>query len=243
MNDDELQVPEMSFEEEAVAEQEQATPAEQEQATPSAQEQPQPQPEPQPSSTYGTYYSTARGAYEQAEKQYKSLVEQVKKLREMGAEVPYELEAQVSQYAAELAILRRDMEEAKRKDALSLVPGLVGKYTGGLPPDLARAAAPILQDALSRAITTNPEVVNDPATLEGLASYAIGMAVRKGGVQARQTQAQGHTGVPSASAPPPAQGKAKPTAMPDEVKRFGISESAWAQVSELPGVGTVDIDL
>lgn len=241
MNDDELQVPEMSFEEEAVAEQEQATPAEQEQAQPQAQ--PQPQPEPQPSSTYGTYYSTARSAYEQAEKQYKSLVEQVKKLREIGAEVPYELEAQVSQYAAELAILRRDMEEAKRKDALSLVPGLVGKYTGGLPPDLARAVAPILQDTFSRAIATNPEVVNDPTTLEGLASYAIGMAVRKGGVQARQAQAQGYTGVPSASAPPPAQGKAKPTAMPDEAKRFGISESAWAQVSELPGVGTVDIDL
>ena len=192
--------------------------------------------------SYGPYYSSAKSAYERAEAQYRAIVEQVKQLRSIGADIPPELEAQIAQYAAEVAILKRDVEEAKRRDALALVPGLVGRYTGGLPADLAKAVGPIFRDVLSRAVATNPEVVNDPQTLEGLANYAIGLAYRKSGkpAQSTTTTATGGLGVP---VPPPREPKPEVPEMPEFAKKVGMTQEAWAKYSTLPDLGEAEIDL
>lgn len=188
---------------------------------------------------YGPNYSMALSRYQQAEAEYKSVLEQVKKLRSIGADVPPELEAQIAQYAAEIAILKRDVEEAKRKDALGVVSGLVGRYSGSLPPDVAKVVGPVLQDTFARAVAANPDIINDPNALEGLANFAIGSALKSRLGRSRPA------GIPQAtSAPtPPPQPTNKTPEVPDIAKRFGVAEAQWAKVADLDPFADRELEL
>lgn len=196
-----------------------------------------------PQGQYGPNTLRAYTVYQQAQNEYKSLLEQVKKLREVGAEVPYELEAQVGQMAAKLAVLERDVEEAQRRDALNALPGLISKYTSNLAPEVAKFVTPYLQSAFQEALTTMPGVVNNPQALDTIASYAIGRALQdrmvRSGKSGAQTQA-----VTTTEPPPGVKDNTQAAPPPDEVRtRWGVDENVWSKAKDLPELGWADIDL
>jgi hypothetical protein len=157
---------------------------------------------------------------------YAALAQQRKALEESGLSVPFEVQEELNRLLVRQEALSIALNEAKRTDAAARVPALVQQGLATLPPNWAKAVKPYYEQVLQNAVAANPDVVNDPVTLGYLLNLAIGAAQRDA-LAKRTAQPQPAQGAYST---PPAP-KPEAVAMPDEARRFGVSEETWKRLS------------
>lgn len=221
---DELEIPELDF----------STPEEE------AAQQPTQAgaPEPSPPAAYGPYSQQVRAQYEATQKAYAEAIARKKKLLEAGYSVPVELDAQIAQYAAKLAYLEGATEEAKRRDAMAAIPGIVARLTSELSPEVARIVAPQLRQTLEQAVASNPDIVHNQQALQFALDATLGMIAKQRLAKKTATT----TATPgTTAAKPPQTDTPKPVEMPEVARRLGISEKAWKAVEALEGEADFDI--
>lgn len=224
MNENELDlnIPEISFEEPT------EQPAQAEAGVPGAEAIPSPQPQ----QGLGFYSQRIMEQLNAAKAAYQQALEQKKKLMEAGYSVPVELDAQISQYAAKLAYLEGSLEDAKRRDALALIPGVVASLTADLPPEIGKVVAQKLKASLEQAASASPEILQNKQALQFALEATLG-AIAKQRLAQKKSPLPTTPQAQSSPTPPPQQGQGK-VEMPEIAKRLGISEKAWAAVSDEP---------
>jgi hypothetical protein len=159
---------------------------------------------------------------------YAALSQQRKALEESGLNVPLELQEELNRLLVRQEALAIALNDAKRTDALARVPALVQQGLATLPPNWAKAVRPYYEQVLQNAVAANPDVVNDQVTLGYLLNLAIGAAQRDA-LARRMAQPQPAPGTYST---PPAP-KPEPMAIPEEARRYGVSEEAWKRVAAM----------
>jgi len=188
---------------------------------------PPPAPPPQPA-VFGPATARVQGELEATKARYAALSQQRKALEESGLNVPLELQEELNRLLVRQEALAIALNDAKRTDALTRVPALVQQGLATLPPNWAKAVRPYYEQVLQNAVAANPDVVNDQVTLGYLLNLAIGAAQRDA-LARRMAQPQPAPGTYST---PPAP-KPEPTAIPEEARRYGVSEEAWKRVAAL----------
>jgi hypothetical protein len=159
---------------------------------------------------------------------YAALLQQRKALDESGLNVPPEVQEELNRLLVRQEALSIALNEAKRTDALARVPALVQQGLSTLPPNWAKAVRPYYEQVLQNAVAANPDVVNDQVTLGYLLNLAIGAAQRDA-LAKRVAQSQAQPAQGAYSAPPVP--KPEAAAMPEEARRFGVSEETWKRLS------------
>ncbi len=228
-NTPEFDLPEIDFGEPEP----QPTPAPAPEVAPAPQPAPQPAPPtpPPPAPTpptavFGPATARVQQELEAVKARYAALAQQRKALEEAGLSVPSELQEELSRLLVRQEALAIALNDAKRTDAMARVPALVQQGLATLPPNWAKAVRPYYEQVLQNAVAANPDVVNDPVTLNYLLNLAIGAAQRDA-LARRTAQPQPTQGTYS---PPPAP-KPEATAIPEEARRFGVSEETWKRLS------------
>jgi hypothetical protein len=156
--------------------------------------------------------------------------------------VPSEVQEELNRLLVRQEALSIALNDAKRTDALTRIPTLAQQGLSTLPPNWAKAVRPYYEQVLQNAIAANPDVVNDQVTLNYLLNLAIGAAQRDA-LARRTAQAQPQPTQGAYSTPPAP--KPETASMPEEVRRFGISEETWKRVSSQKAGqdGYYDLDL
>ncbi len=181
-----------------------------------------------PPAIFGPATARVQGELEAVKARYASLAQQRKALEESGLTVPLELQEELNRLLVRQEALSIALNDAKRSDALARVPALVQQGLATLPPNWAKAVRPYYEQVLQNAVGANPDVVNDQVTLGYLLNLAIGAAQRdalaKRAAQAQPQSTQGAYSTPPAPKP-------EATAMPEEARRFGVSDETWRRLS------------
>ena len=185
-----------------------------------------PPPAPTPTPIFGPATARVQQELEAVKARYAALAQQRKALEESGLSVPPELQEELNRLLVRQEALSIALNDAKRTDAMARIPALVQQGLATLPPNWAKAVRPYYEQVLQNAIAANPEVVNDQVTLNYLLNLAIGAAQRDA-LARRTAQPQPAQG---AYSPPPAP-KPEAVAVPDEARRFGVSEETWKRLS------------
>jgi hypothetical protein len=159
---------------------------------------------------------------------YVALAQQRKALEESGLSVPLELQEEFNRLLVRQEALSIALNDAKRTDAMARIPALVQQGLATLPPNWAKAVKPYYEQVLQNAVAANPDVVNDQVTLGYLLNLAIGAAQRDA-LARRMAQPQPQPAQGSYSTPPTPKHEA--VAVPEEVRRFGVSEETWKRLS------------
>jgi hypothetical protein len=194
---------------------------------PAPQQVPVPTPPvPTPQAFFGPATARVQQELEAAKARYAALLQQRKALEESGYGVPPELNEELNRLLVRQEALAISLNEAKRADAAARIPALVQQSLAVLPPNWAKAVRPYFEQVLQNAIAANPDLVNDPVTVNHLLNLAIGAAQRDA-LTRRAPQPQPAQG--SYSTPPAP--KPDSVAIPEEVRRYGVSEDAWRRVS------------
>jgi hypothetical protein len=186
---------------------------------------PAPTPAPAPA-IFGPATARVQQELEAVKARYAALAQQRKALEESGLSVPLEVQEELNRLLVRQEALSIALNDAKRTDAMARIPALVQQGLATLPPNWAKAVKPYYEQVLQNAVAANPDVVNDQVTLGYLLNLAIGAAQRDAlAKRAAQPQpAQGAYSTPPTPRPETA-------AMPDEVRRFGVSEETWKRLS------------
>jgi len=187
---------------------------------------PPPAPTSPPTAVFGPATARVQQELEAVKAKYAALAQQRKALEESGLSVPPELQEELNRLLVRQEALSIALNDAKRTDAMARIPALVQQGLATLPPNWAKAVRPYYEQVLQNAIAANPEVVNDQVTLNYLLNLAIGAAQRDA-LARRTAQPQPAQG---AYSPPPAP-KPEAVAVPDEARRFGVSEETWKRLS------------
>jgi hypothetical protein len=199
---------------------------------------PAPTPAPAPA-VFGPATARVQQELEAVKARYVALAQQRKALEESGLSVPLEVQEELNRLLVRQEALSIALNEAKRTDAMARVPALVQQGLTTLPPNWAKAVKPYYEQVLQNAVAANPDVVNDQVTLNYLLNLAIGAAQRDAlAKRAAQTQpAQGAYSTPPAPKP-------ESVVMPEEVRRYGVSEETWKRLaSQKPSQdGYYDLD-
>jgi hypothetical protein len=186
---------------------------------------PTPTPAPAPA-VFGPATARVQQELEAVKARYAALSQQRKALEESGLNVPPEVQEELNRLLVRQEALSIVLNDAKRTDALARVPALVQQGLATLPPNWAKAVRPYYEQVLQNAVAANPDVVNDQVTLGYLLNLAIGAAQRDA-LARRMAQPQPAQGTYT---PPPAP-KPEAAAMPEEARRFGVSEETWKRLS------------
>jgi hypothetical protein len=188
---------------------------------------PAPSPTPAPAqAVFGPATARVQQELEAVKARYAALVQQRKALEESGLSVPLEVQEELNRLLVRQEALSIALNDAKRTDAMARIPALVQQGLATLPPNWAKAVRPYYEQVLQNAVAANPDVVNDQVTLGYLLNLAIGAAQRDA-LAKRAVQAQPAQGAYSTPPTP----KPESVAMPDEVRRYGVSEETWKRVA------------
>ena len=188
---------------------------------------PAPTPAPAPA-VFGPATARVQQELEAVKARYVALAQQRKALEETGLSVPAEVQEELNRLLVRQEALSIALNDAKRTDAMTRVPALVQQGLATLPPNWAKAVRPYYEQVLQNAVAANPDVVNDQVTLNYLLNLAIGAAQRDAlAKRAAQSQPQPTQGAYST---PPAP-KPEAAALPEEARRFGVSEETWKRLS------------
>jgi len=238
-NNTELDLPDIDFSEPAPQPAE--APAASPELAPVATQPTPPAPAPAPA-VFGPATNRVQQELEAAKSRYAALAQQRKALEESGLNVPSEIQEELSRLLVRQEALSIALNDAKRTDAMSRVPALTQQGLSTLPPNWARAVRPYYEQVLQNAVAANPEVVSDQVTLNYLLNLAIGAAQRDALIK-RTAQAQPQTTQGAYSTPPTP--KPDAAAVPEEIRRYGVSEETWKRVnSQKAGQdGYYDLDL
>jgi hypothetical protein len=208
------------------------------QPTPELAPAPEPAPAPQPAppappptpapapAVFGPATARVQQELEAVKARYAALAQQRKALEESGLNVPSEVQEELNRLLVRQEALAIALNDAKRTDAMTRVPALVQQGLATLPPNWAKAVRPYYEQVLQNAVAANPDVVNDQVTLGYLLNLAIGAAQRDA-LAKRAAQPQPTQGAYSTPPTP----KPEAAAVPDEARRYGVSEEAWKRVS------------
>ena len=225
-----LDLPDIEFED--AAPQPTPAPAATSEPTPTPQPAPPappPAPAPAPAPTFfGPATARVQQELEAVKSRYIALAQQRKTLEESGLNAPSEIQEELNRLLVRQEALSIALNDAKRTDALARIPTLVQQGLATLPPNWAKAVRPYYEQVLQNAIAANPDVVNDQVTLNYLINLAIGAAQRDA-LAKRTAQAQPQPTQDAYSTPPAP--KPEAAAVPDEVRRYGVSEETWKRVS------------
>jgi hypothetical protein len=186
---------------------------------------PAPTPAPAPA-VFGPATARVQQELEAVKTRYAALSQQRKALEESGLSVPLEVQEELNRLLVRQEALSIALNDAKRTDAMARVPALVQQGLATLPPNWAKAVRPYYEQVLQNAVAANPDVVNDQVALGYLLNLAIGAAQRDA-LAKRTAQPQPAQGAYST---PPAP-KPEAAAMPEEARRFGVSEETWKRLS------------
>jgi len=190
---------------------------------------PPPTPAPMPASApaiFGPATARVQQELEDVKVRYATLAQQRKALEESGLEVPSEVREELNRLLVRQEALAIALNDAKRTDAMARIPALVQQGLAALPLNWAKAVRPYYEQVLQNAVAANPDVIHDQVTLNYLLNLAIGAAQRDA-LARRTAQPQPTQGTYS---PPPAP-KPEATAIPEEARRFGVSEETWKRLS------------
>jgi hypothetical protein len=186
---------------------------------------PAPTPAPAPA-VFGPATARVQQELEAVKARYAALSQQRKAIEESGLTVPLEVQEELNRLLVRQEALSIALSDAKRTDAMTRIPTLVQQGLATLPPNWAKAVRPYYEQVLQNAVAANPDVVNDQVTLGYLLNLAIGAAQRDA-LARRTAQPQPTQGAYST---PPAP-KPEATAVPEEARRFGVSEETWKRLS------------
>lgn len=183
---------------------------------------------PPPPAVFGPATARVQQELEAVKARYAALAQQRKALEESGLNVPSEVQEELNRLLVRQEALSIALNDAKRTDAMTRVPALVQQGLATLPPNWAKAVRPYYEQVLQNAVAANPDVVNDQVTLGYLLNLAIGAAQRDA-LARRMAQPQPQPAQGAYSTPPAP--KPEAAAVPDEVRRYGVSEEVWKRVS------------
>jgi len=195
------------------------------QPAPATPPPPAPTPAPAPA-VFGPATARVQQELEAVKARYAALAQQRKALEESGLNVPSEVQEELNRLLVRQEALAIALNDAKRADAVARVPALVQQGLATLPPNWAKAVRPYYEQVLQNAVAANPDVVNDQVTLNYLLNLAIGAAQRDA-LAKRVGQPQPAQGTYT----PPPMPKPDTAAMPEEARRFGVSEETWKRLS------------
>lgn len=202
-------------------------------AQPAAQpaEAAQPQAQAPASLPAGPLTTRLQAELSEVERRYQEALARKKSLAESGYSVPGELETEIAGYTARREVLRLQLEDAVRRDAMAQVPVLARSLLQGLPPGVARLAEPHLHHILNSIAANNPDVLKDTAAMQNAVNLAVGLAVKENVERRiREGAPLPASGVPQIPVAKPAQ---KNASLEELSSRMGttISQKSWEAVA------------